>query len=348
MLQISHLTHSIRSISVLKEVLSQRGISFKHLLKISELDPSHIENPEQRINLVNELAFYRNLLRMSDDPELGLALGNAYSLARYGIWGYTLMSAPTARIATEAALKHVLLAYSYFNHELKEEGNTIWLESRPLEDFKDCQQLLADREMAAVVLIFEELTGKRDIIKSLVFPDTFEGNLDQYQSFYNRPVIIEGSSYKTIFNENFFDSPLPKSDLETFKLCCRRCEELSEKLVQPETMADKVREIILSQPLKQVDLDMVSDTLNISSRTLRRRLNDEHTNFKEVYQHCRFELAKNYLLNTDVKVEEIAQLLGYNDPGNFTNAFKRWSGISPTKYRDEMLNISTPQLNYAT
>ncbi|RLA00208.1 MAG: AraC family transcriptional regulator, partial [Gammaproteobacteria bacterium] len=47
----------------------------------------------------------------------------------------------------------------------------------------------------------------------------------------------------------------------------------------------------------------------------------------------RFSLAKDYLRSTNFKLDQIAELLGYSEPGNFTHAFKRWSGISPRAFR---------------
>jgi len=337
--EISQLTHSVRSISVLKSALKKREISIETLLLGTDIDLSLLDDPGNRIDLFNELEFYRRLSQVSSDPLLGLAIGREYHLARYGIWGFALMSAPSANKAMEVALNYILLAYSYFDYRIVRENSQIWLESTSIADFDGCKQMMADREMSAVVLIFEEITGRNDIVKKLGFPSDFEGDVELYKEFYQRPVTLDGDCYKIYFDQSLLELPLPKSDPETFEICCERCEKLQTTLLNQGKTSETIRKIILHNPREVPDIEEVARILNISSRTLRRRLKIEGSGFKELLQETRYELAKSYLVDTDIKIEEISDLLGYNDSGNFTNAFKRWSGCSPSNYRREMFTI---------
>ena len=78
--------------------------------------------------------------------------------------------------------------------------------------------------------------------------------------------------------------------------------------------------------------DMASN-LNLSVRSLQRRLGDEQTTFKHLLDETRRELALNYLGNSRLTINEITYLLGFSDPSNFTRAFRRWQGESPSRYR---------------
>ena len=80
---------------------------------------------------------------------------------------------------------------------------------------------------------------------------------------------------------------------------------------------------------------LVANSLNMSERTLRRRLNDEGFSFRQILQEARFDAAKRYLLQTDKFIEEISFELGYNETSNFRSAFKAWSGLSPSQWRLE-------------
>ncbi len=48
----------------------------------------------------------------------------------------------------------------------------------------------------------------------------------------------------------------------------------------------------------------------------------------------RMSRACQMLTGTDLGVKQIATLVGYESPSSFTNAFKRWNGVSPATYRD--------------
>jgi AraC-like DNA-binding protein len=73
----------------------------------------------------------------------------------------------------------------------------------------------------------------------------------------------------------------------------------------------------------------------MTSRTLRRRLTEEGSSYQQILADVRYQLAREYLATSRLPVEEIAAMLGYSNPGNFTHAFKRWHGSPPRQYRQE-------------
>lgn len=75
----------------------------------------------------------------------------------------------------------------------------------------------------------------------------------------------------------------------------------------------------------------------MSKRTFCRHLEAEQTSYKLLLAEVREELAKNYLLTTAMTTDEIAQLLGFKETSSFCKAFKQWTGITTTYYRDKHL-----------
>lgn len=100
---------------------------------------------------------------------------------------------------------------------------------------------------------------------------------------------------------------------------------LNKKNAQP---LDEVRAAILQILSTEVpSVASVSSALNLSARSLQRRLTDAHTSFSELLTATRKDLAQEYL-EKGVAPSKIAQLLGYSDPAVFKRAFKRWTGVS--------------------
>ena len=108
---------------------------------------------------------------------------------------------------------------------------------------------------------------------------------------------------------------------------------LIAKLKHQSYFADDVRMLLLAKPGRFPAIDEVAGQLNVSVRTLRRRLNEENCSYRDLLEEVRYQLAKEYLLDTQLPLAEIAELLGYTDPGNFSHAFRRWSGHSPRAHR---------------
>jgi AraC-like DNA-binding protein len=79
---------------------------------------------------------------------------------------------------------------------------------------------------------------------------------------------------------------------------------------------------------------IVARRLNMSERTLKRRLGQEKTTFKLVRDRVRAETAEALLSNQSLKIGAVAQCVGFAETASFTRAFSRWSGFSPARYRE--------------
>lgn len=87
-------------------------------------------------------------------------------------------------------------------------------------------------------------------------------------------------------------------------------------------------------PKGNVNIVDVATDLNISKRTLQRRLTERNTQFAQVLQQVRKELSKRYIADKRLNLIEVAFLLGYAEQSSFSSAFKSWHGVSPGKYRE--------------
>jgi methylphosphotriester-DNA--protein-cysteine methyltransferase len=71
-------------------------------------------------------------------------------------------------------------------------------------------------------------------------------------------------------------------------------------------------------------------------RTLQRRLKEDGVTFEMLVDEVRKTMAISYLRSGDYPVKEISWMLGYNDLGNFTRTFKRWTGMTPSSYQNSL------------
>jgi AraC-like DNA-binding protein len=78
----------------------------------------------------------------------------------------------------------------------------------------------------------------------------------------------------------------------------------------------------------------LANTLGLSPRSLQRKLKDEQTSYSELLEETRRQLGKQYLSDSRLSINEITYLLGFSEPASFSRAFKRWTGHSPTEYRN--------------
>ena len=73
----------------------------------------------------------------------------------------------------------------------------------------------------------------------------------------------------------------------------------------------------------------ISQALNMSAPTLRRRLKREGTNYQQLKDGCRREAAIAYLSRPELSISAVAALMGFTDPSAFHRSFKKWTGLPP-------------------
>lgn len=84
------------------------------------------------------------------------------------------------------------------------------------------------------------------------------------------------------------------------------------------------------------DIGSLCDYLEMSKRTVQRRLKSAGTGYAELRDKFRFQRSMELLSSAEWSVEQIAERLGYGDRTSFTAAFKRWTGIAPNEYRSRL------------
>ncbi|MFO1369682.1 MAG: helix-turn-helix domain-containing protein [Marinagarivorans sp.] len=113
-------------------------------------------------------------------------------------------------------------------------------------------------------------------------------------------------------------------------------EEYQQSAALPEVYGVPARVLeVLQRRVGRLGLSIgeVADDLNLSKRTLQRRLQQHTINFADLRDQVRFHHAINYLIHQELSIDSISTALDFSDRTSFTNAFKRWTGLSPSTFR---------------
>ena len=130
--------------------------------------------------------------------------------------------------------------------------------------------------------------------------------------------------------------PFVTRNAELLGMLAPQFEEELKQENGDENFVERVR-IAIQQKLtgRRPTIEDIADALHISSRTLQRRLQDEGSSFQRVLEEARHQLARHYLNNSVLELNEAAYLLGYEDANSFVRAFRTWEGIPPARWREE-------------
>ncbi len=156
---------------------------------------------------------------------------------------------------------------------------------------------------------------------------------DRFAKFFGCQPEFDAPNYLLSFDKAALDKQLPTGNAEV----ARANDQVILRYLAQLNRSDLVMRVkvalIENLPSGQVSKEQVSEALGVSLRTLQRKLHDEGTSFKQLLDETRHELADGYIKNHQVSLGEITYLLGFSEASNFSRAFKRWTGSSPTEFR---------------
>lgn len=153
--------------------------------------------------------------------------------------------------------------------------------------------------------------------------------------FFHCPIEFTQSCNWVEFSDNALQLPIQRdeSELEHF-LKFAPYHVVIKPLVTDQGIAARIRRLLGDDFRSDMPgFDDLARQLNMSERTLRRRLDREGTSYQRIKDTVRREAAIAYLENPEMTVSDVAELLGFSDPSAFHRSFKRWTGRSPGDYR---------------
>jgi len=161
-------------------------------------------------------------------------------------------------------------------------------------------------------------------------------HLKTLERHFGSPVICNRPHNMIVFSASDAQRPFVTRNDELLVLLAGQFDAELKEETTDEDFVHRVR-LTIQQKLtgQRPTIEDIADALHISSRTLQRRLQDDGSSFQRVLEEARHQLARNYLNNPVLELNEAAYLLGYNDANSFVRAFRTWEGIPPGRWREQ-------------
>jgi AraC-like DNA-binding protein len=190
-----------------------------------------------------------------------------------------------------------------------------------------------DAFVAAFVQMCRTATDEHFCPLSIALRRADPGHIDQYVTFFNCPVSFDAEKNVIYFDKDSLEQQLPGDNRELARANDTVAEKYLDSL-DPQKVASEVRELLITLlPSGKSNQKTIAKRLNRSLSTLQRQLQNEGTNYKDILEHTRKNLATDYVLDGQLSLGQIAYMLGFSDQSNFSRAFKRWTDTSPREYR---------------
>ncbi len=320
---------------VLRE-LQRRGIDPAPLFDGLSIGPGELFRGGD-ISMQDFIHILRTGDQLLGDEQLGFLLGRKTNVLALGPVGVAIASAPNLREGLQALESFSRLHATYVDIVARStlQGMTVTILYR--RDTGDVERFHTETAMMLLQQYIETTIGipVEEARFRLAIPEP--ENKVEYLDALHGQISFGATANELDIPHEWLDQPSPFYHPELWR---QAQLTLSKSLKQQSASEDMPYTQHLSGLLRTSepplpDLAAVAFDLNISQRTLNRRLQAEKTSFRRLKSQAMARWAKQYLRETDYSVEAIAELLGYKDTANFRRAFRKSEGCSPVEYRQK-------------
>lgn len=324
--------------ALLFDVLLEHGLKADQLLEGTGLRPEHFSHPDTLLSYSQLAVIISRALAITGNPRIGLQFGARIRLSHLAELGVAYSCAPTLRDAHAVTLKYQKLLGSAFDMRLVEKpGYVAIIASKlvPLGDrycFNQESWLTAIANQTALTLE----TPLNELGLEIEFDYPPPDDLRPFHALLGETVKFGQPYSQVLIPRHLLDRRLPGACPTLFKLALARCDEAASRNRIPLSLPEQVRIHLRRELENPPAADDIARRLNLSSRTLNRRLDELNCNYRKLLREVRFETAAQLLQGTDLPIAIIAQRTGFNDASNFVKAFRDWAGTTPNRYRQHL------------
>ena len=315
------------------EMAADRGVPASKLVAGTPVTEAMINEPDLRVPAREAVRLVFNTITQAKVPGFGLEFGLRMRPTIHGPVGLAALSCGTLHEALQLVVRFVHLREQDVSLAFYVEGAHIVLQATDNHDLGPARQIFHECLMVGFFRMTGFLLGEEKPDCELWF-DWPEPRY--YKEYRDRlpAVRFNAPGVQLRFPARYWDRKLIMSDAGAVKKAVAECEREMALLGRaPQDLVGRVRAELQPGTDGYPDLEMVSARLFMSSRTVKRKLEQQRTSFQVLLDGARHRDAVRMLANPDLDIQHIAVALGYTDPPSFTRAFRRWTGRAPSEAR---------------
>ncbi len=331
-------------LNTVRTILLERGEDLNDLSPLLR-DGEWLQQGEvlERADVDDIADAWRLAARVCDDSAIGIHAAEKYfQPANWRTLGLAMLCSKSLRDAFERMFRYGEILSDVVQFNVGEEHGCLVSSSKTILGAKLVGYEAVDFGMASVIKLIRMVYPGNLELKRLELIRPQPKQPQEFVDFFGCDVIFGAERNAIHIDLRYVDQPLPGADTELAELQDKLSARYAEQYSNTSFALQVKNEIIRSLPGGDPSQQVIAETLNCTQRSLQRKLQDESVNFKQLLTDIRQQLARDYLQQPERSLSEIAYLLGFSDHSNFTRAFKRWFGVSPTEYRQQADSADQP------
>ena len=309
------------------------GLNAEAMFKEVGLDPEKLYKPNARYKDTNLYQLWKLAVHRTGDPSFGLTVAQSWHPTNAHALGFSWLASTTLLDALQRLERYIRVLSDKNNVSVQIMGGEVkFVLVNPVTTCPSADEH-NDANLALVVRLCRTSYGEEFNPIKITMKRPIPKELDRYEKCFRVPVEYASTENSIVFNKSELEKELPTANAQ---LAFENDKIVAEYLsrYQRSNLTLQVRHKIIEQLASgKVSQESVAEALVTSLRNLQRNLKKEGASYKELLEDVRRELAAHYMEQSDMSINEITFLLGFSEPANFSRAFKRWTGVSPSEFR---------------
>lgn len=308
------------------------GINSREVFEQAGLDPDLLSDPNARYSHQGMTRLWKLVVEQTEDPCFGLKVAHYWHPTSMHALGYSWMASATLKEALQRLVRYFHVISTTTNLILEEDEESVKLIFPIPPNIHPAVEAI-DTGLAVIIEMCRISYG--DEFEPVHISMMREKNLcdDEFRRFFRSPISYSASTNTISFARSDVELRLPTANAELARVNDSIVADYLLKLDKDDIIAQVKSRIIKQLPSGNFTEELIAQSLNKSLRSLQRKLTEEGTTYRELLDTTRQELTEQYINNPSYAINEITYLTGFSEPSNFSRAFKRWTGQSPSDYR---------------
>ena len=208
--------------------------------------------------------------------------------------------------------------------------------ARYVEDLANViEEEVADATLAVFVRMCRAAYGEHFNPLRVTFQHADPGCAERFQEMFRCPVAFAEDENAIWLEPDIIAEPLATANPELVRINDQIVTDYLARLDRDDIVMRVRSKLIEHLPSGGGDEAVIAAELNLSLRSLQRKLKEKGVTFSALLEATRRDLGRDYVRDSQHSFNEIAYLLGFTEPANFSRAFRRWYGKSPSEYRSQ-------------
>ena len=321
------------------EALKRRyGIDTDAMLAEVGVDLKAAARDDQRVPFEAVDRFWALAVEAIGNPTIGLDVVEDLNPAVYRSLGVALLCSDSLRDFFQRFERFfAVISTLEYTSFVEMDGFAVLTASRRVEYSHSTVGCHAD-VFAAFVVKFIRILYKPDYspVKILLASNPATDYQPRYLEWFGCPVEFGQENSQVFVDPADLDVELAGANPDITLVNDRLALSILEQMSKLDLPARVYVRLIDFLPSGNCSRARVAASLNMSESAFQKKLKLAGTSYQELLDSTRTELAKHYLVDSAMSVDETAYMLGFSDCSNFSRAFKRWLSIPPREYRESL------------